>query len=56
MLGCFNQILGQIWTNPNIGLKKLFKNVTQQLGLPIFDPKLGVYVCVCMYSKENDCN
>jgi len=22
MLGCFNPILGQIWTNSNIGLKK----------------------------------
>jgi len=21
MLGCFNPTLGQIWTNPNIGLK-----------------------------------
>jgi len=21
MLGCFNPILGQIWTNPNVGLK-----------------------------------
>jgi len=33
--------LGQIWTNPNIGLKMQFKNVTQRLGLSIFDPKLG---------------
>jgi len=42
MLGCFNPILGQIWTNPNVGLKKMqFINLTQQLGLSIFDPKLG---------------
>jgi len=30
--------LGQIWMNSNIGLKMLFKNVTQWLGLSIFDP------------------
>jgi len=41
MLGCFNPTLGQIWTNPNIGLKMSLKNVTQWLGLSIFDPKLG---------------
>jgi len=27
MLGCFNPILGKIWTNPTIGLKLSFKNV-----------------------------
>jgi len=37
MLGCFNPILGQIWSNPNVG----FKNLTQWLSLSIFDPKLG---------------
>jgi len=37
MLGCFNPILGQIWTNSNIGLKMSFKNV----NVSIFDPKLG---------------
>jgi len=41
MLGCFNPILFQIWMNSNIGLKMSFKNVTQWLGLSIFDPKLG---------------
>jgi len=41
MLGCFNPPLGQIWTNPNVGLKMSFKNVTQWLGSSIFDPKLG---------------
>jgi len=29
MLGCFNPNLGQIWTDPNVGLKMLFKIVTQ---------------------------
>jgi len=28
-------ILGQIWTNPNVGLKMQFKNVTRRLGLSI---------------------
>jgi len=41
MLGSSNPILGQIWTNSTIGLKMAFKNVTQWLGLSIFDPKLG---------------
>jgi len=37
-----NPILGQIWTNPIVGLKKMqFINLTQQLGLSILDPKLG---------------
>jgi len=27
MLDCFNPILGQIWTNPNVGLNISFKNV-----------------------------
>jgi len=31
MLGCINPILGQIWTNSNIGLKMQFKNVTKWL-------------------------
>jgi len=26
MLGCFNPIMGQIWTNSNIGLKCNLKN------------------------------
>jgi len=41
MLGCFNPILGQIWTNPNVGLKMSFKHLTQWLSLSIFDPKMG---------------
>jgi len=41
MLGCFNPILRHILTNPNLGLKNVIKkNVTQWLGLPIFDPVL----------------
>jgi len=28
MLGCFNPTLGQIWTNPNVGLKMQFKKCT----------------------------
>jgi len=39
MLGCFNPILGQIWTNSNIGLKIEFKNVTQLLGFPTIELK-----------------
>jgi len=27
MLGCFNPNLGQIWTNPNVGLKKEIKKI-----------------------------
>jgi len=41
MLGCFNPNLGQIWTNPAIGLNFLIPFLTQRLGLSIFDPKLG---------------
>jgi len=41
MLGCFNPTLGQIWTNPNVGLKMSLKNETQWLSLSIFDPKMG---------------
>jgi len=31
MLGCFNPILGKIWTNPAIGLHFLIKFLTQWL-------------------------
>jgi len=41
ILGCFNPTLGQIWTKLNVGLICNLKNVTQWLGLSIFDPKLG---------------
>lgn len=32
MLGCFDPILGQIWKNPNVGLKMQCINVTQRHG------------------------
>jgi len=41
MLGCFNPSLGQIWTNPAIGLKFIITFLTQRLSLSIFHPKLG---------------
>jgi len=28
MMGCFNPNLGQIWTNPNVGLKMQLKKCT----------------------------
>jgi len=40
-LDCSKPNLGQIWTNPKVGLKMASKNWTQWLGLSIFDPKLG---------------
>jgi len=62
MLGCFNPILGQIWTNSNNGLKMSFKNVTKWLGLSIFDPKIGLkqptffflqcIISACLLSKK----
>jgi len=33
MLGCFNPNLGQIWTNPNIGLKMYLKKGKVEVGL-----------------------
>jgi len=38
---CFKAILAQLWTNPNVGFKKKLQliNLTQQLGLFIFEPK-----------------
>jgi len=40
MLGCFNPILGQISTNPAIGVHFLITFLTQRLGLSVFDPQL----------------
>jgi len=51
MLVCFNPNFGQIWTNPNVGLKMKCKNLqfkvkvevgflTQHLGLSIFKATL----------------
>jgi len=42
MLGCFNPILGQIWTNPAIWSHFLITFLTQCLSLSIFDPQLGL--------------
>jgi len=42
MLGCFNPILGQKWTNSNIGLKNVtWKCNPMAVILHIFDPKWG---------------
>jgi len=51
MLGCFNPNVGQIWTNPNVGVKMQLKSLqlkvkvevglTQYLGLSIFYPNVG---------------
>jgi len=40
MLECFNPHLGQIWTNPAIGCKMLFKKNEPTAGLSIFDPNM----------------
>ncbi len=32
MLGCFNPTLGQIWTNPAVGLNFYLQFLTQKLG------------------------
>jgi len=49
MLGCFNLILGKIWTIPAIGLHFYITFLTQSLSLSMFYPKLGqnnpVYMC-----------
>jgi len=50
MLGCVNPNLGQIWTNPNVGLKMQSKNLQLKVkvGLilnDIFNPTFGfVYI------------
>jgi len=35
MLGCSNPNLGQIWTNPNVGLKMQFKNVQLKVNVEV---------------------
>jgi len=42
VLGRFNPTLGQIWTDPAIGLNFYITFLTQCLGLSIFDPKVGL--------------
>jgi len=32
VLGCFNPTLGQIWTNPNVGLKNVIKKFNPMAG------------------------
>jgi len=56
MLGCLNPILGQIWTNSNIGLKMSFKNVTQWLGLSVFDPQIVFVITITLYIKVSFLN
>jgi len=53
MLGCFNSILGQTWTN--VGLKMQFKNVTQRLGLSVFDRKTQHFLeCIHNLSLKSE--
>jgi len=35
MLGCFNPNLGQIWTNPNVGLKMQLKNIQLKVKVEV---------------------
>jgi len=39
MLGCFNPNLGQIWTNPNVGLTL---NFNPTIGFVHIGPKFGL--------------
>jgi len=50
---CFNPILGQIWTKPNVGLKIVFSKFTQRLGVSIFDPTTQPFLehTVCMATE-----
>jgi len=41
MLGCTNPNLGQILTNPNVGLKMSFKKITVESESDIFNPTFG---------------
>jgi len=42
MLGCFNPTLGQIWTNPNVGLKNVIKTFNPMAGFVHIWPKVGL--------------
>jgi len=49
MLGWFNPKLGQMWTNPNVGLKMSFKKVQLKVKVEvsqilnyIFNPTFGL--------------
>jgi len=35
MLGCFNPNLGQMWTNPNVGLKMQFKKIRLKVKVEV---------------------
>jgi len=35
MLGCFNPNLGEIWTNPNVGLKIQLKNLQLKVKVEV---------------------
>jgi len=35
VLGCFNPSLGQIWTNPNVGLKIQLNNVQLKVKVEV---------------------
>jgi len=35
MLGCFDPNLGQIWTNPNVGLKMQFKKLQLKVKVEV---------------------
>jgi len=37
MLGCFNPNLGQIWTNPNVGLKMQLKKVQLKVKVDVLN-------------------
>jgi len=48
MLGCINIYLGQIWTNPNVGLKMQLKNIQLKVKVEVglkfeirFNPTFG---------------
>jgi len=42
MLGCFNPILGQIWTNPAVGLNLLIAFLNPTFGFVHILPKIRV--------------
>jgi len=42
MLDCFNPILGQIWTNPNVGLKNAINKFNPTAGFVHIWPKIGL--------------
>jgi len=42
MLGCFNPTLGQIWTNPAVGLHFYITFLTQHFRFVHIWPKIGL--------------